>query len=370
LDFWLASREALARLQASPEEPGNDALVGVRVLVVDDSDVNLDVTKRILESKGAQVWLARNGQEAFEHVQAEPHAVDVVLMDVQMPVLDGHGATRRIRLELGLTELPIIALTAGALSSERQRATVAGMDDYLIKPFDAHALVWSILRHVKPVRSPPTEQIEGAGGTRPKTALPWPEIEGIDSSDARVRLTDDFGMFQAMLKRLLDEFSDVTMPAPTNDRAALAVQAGRMHKLVGSAGTLGATAIQQLAGEAEAACAAGDVDRATSFATRLAGLLQGLRRSAAAALAEYPTETEEEVAPVGAEIEPHAVVDLIDLLRQQSLSAMDRFSSISRQLQCLLGKESFELVRSHVDNLRFSDAANALEENQVKKSAA
>ena len=64
------------------------------------------------------------------------------------------------------------------------------------------------------------------------------------------------------------------------------------------------------------------------------------------------------------------MVDLIDLLRQQSLSAMDRFSSISRQLQSLLGKESYELVRDHVDNLRFSDAANALEETQVKKSAA
>jgi CheY-like chemotaxis protein/two-component sensor histidine kinase len=370
LDFWLASREALARLQASPEEPGNDALVGVRVLVVDDSDVNLDVTKRILESKGAQVWLASNGQEAFEHIQAEPHAVDVVLMDVQMPVLDGHGATRRIRLELGLTELPIIALTAGALSSERQRATVAGMDDYLIKPFDANALVWSILRHVKPCRNPPTGEIDGASGALAPAALPWPEIEGIDSNDARVRLTDDFGMFREMLKRLLDEFSDITMPALTNDRAALAVQAGRMHKLVGSAGTLGATAIQQLAGEAEAACVAGEVDRATSVATRLAGLLQGLRQSAAAALAEDPAETEEELPLFGAEIEPQIVVDLIDLLRLQNLSAMDRFNSISRQLQCLLGKESYELVRSHVDNLRFSDAANALEENQVKKSAA
>ena len=143
-----------------------------------------------------------------------------------------------------------------------------------------------------------------------------------------------------------------------------------MHKLVGSAGTLGATAIQQLAGEAEAACVAGEVDRATSVATRLAGLLQGLRRSAAAALAEYPAKTEEELPLVGAEIEPQVVVDLIDLLRLQNLSAMDRFSSMSRQLQCLLGKESYELVRSHVDNLRFTDAANALEENQVKKSAA
>jgi PAS domain S-box-containing protein len=370
LDFWLASPEVLARLQASPEEPGEDALLGVRVLVVDDSDVNLDVTKRILESKGAQVWLASNGQEAFEHIQTDPDDVDVVLMDVQMPVLDGHAATRRIRLELGLTELPIIALTAGALSSERHRATVAGMDDYLIKPFDARALVGSILRHVKPGSNPRTRLIAGAVETTAQAASPWPEIDGIDSNDARGRLNDDLGMFRAMLKRLLDEFSDVTMPVPTHDRLALALQAGRMHKLVGSAGTLGATAIQRLAGEAEAAYAAGEADRATGLATTLAGLLQELRRSAAAALAADPAETEKEVPPVGAGIEPQAVVDLIELLRQQSLSAMDRFSSISRQLHSLLGKESYELVRNHVDNLRFNDAANALEQTQVKKSAA
>jgi hypothetical protein len=137
-----------------------------------------------------------------------------------------------------------------------------------------------------------------------------------------------------------------------------------------TAGTLGATAIQQLAGEAEAACVAGEVDRATGVATRLAGLLQGLRRSAAAALAEDPAETVEELPLFGAEIESQVMVDLIVLLRLQNLSAMDRFSSISRQLQCHLGKESYELVRDHVDNLRFSDAANALEETQVKKSAA
>jgi DNA-binding response OmpR family regulator len=109
----------------------------------------------------------------------------VVLMDVQMPVLDGHDATRRIRLELRLADLPIIALTAGALSSERQRATSAGMDDYIIKPFNAQALVNSILRHVKPASAQLARQIDGAPETRAQAAVPWPEIEGIDSSDVR-----------------------------------------------------------------------------------------------------------------------------------------------------------------------------------------
>ena len=239
------------------------------------------------------------------------------------------------------------------------------MDDYIIKPFDAHALVGSILRHVKPGGTLPTRRIAATNQSPAQAAVPWPEIEGIDASDARERLTDDFGLFRSMLKRLLDEFADVAMPAGMVDGAALAVQAGRMHKLRGGAGMLGAAAIQQLAGEAEAACAAGEVDRATHLATRLAALLQRRQRSAAATLAANPAKSEEEAPLVGATIEPQALADLIDLLRQQSLSAMDRFSSLSRPLQCVLGKESYELVRSHIDNLQFSDAANALEETRL-----
>ena len=118
-----------------------------RVLVAEDNLVNRLVVTAILKKHGHSYVTVENGAEAVIAVQ-QGH-FDVVLMDVQMPVLDGHDATRRIRRELGLTDLPIIALTAGALSSERQRAADAGMDYFILKPFSAEALVRSILRHVK-----------------------------------------------------------------------------------------------------------------------------------------------------------------------------------------------------------------------------
>jgi CheY-like chemotaxis protein len=282
-------------------------------------------------------------------------------MDLQMPILDGHDATRRIRLELGLLDLPIIALTAGALSSERQRATAAGMDDFIIKPFDAPVLVDSILRHVGPASGQLARRIDAAPATRAQALVPWPEIEGIDSSDARERLSDDFGLFRSMLKRLLDEFSDVAIPLVAQDPRALAVHAGRLHKLRGSAGLLGAKAIQQLAGEAEAACAAGQLELAAHLATRLATELQRLERSANPLLEAARAQADDAALADGDALEPRALADLVDLLRQQSLSALDRFNAISPQLRRRLGKESFERVRDHIDNLRFSDAARALE---------
>jgi CheY-like chemotaxis protein len=133
-----------------PSQPvpaaARSALRGVRVLVADDSEINLIVARKILELQGASVALARNGAEAVERLKAGPDAFDVVLMDLQMPVLDGYDATRRIRSELSLTRLPIIALTADARSSERLRTEAAGMNDFMSKPFEVDTLIRAIRR--------------------------------------------------------------------------------------------------------------------------------------------------------------------------------------------------------------------------------
>jgi CheY-like chemotaxis protein/nitrogen-specific signal transduction histidine kinase len=362
LDFGLASPEALARLEVDPTAP--DALLGVHVLVVDDSDINLDVTERILTLAGARVTLARNGREAFDILLAESGAIDVVLMDVQMPVLNGHDATRLIRSEPGLTEVPIIALTAGALSSERERAHAAGMDDFIIKPFDAQSLVRSILRHVKPWESQRFQTSALAPEGRVPSVAPWLEIEGIDSKDARARLRDDFGLFRTMLQRLLDEFSDVAVPERADDAAAVAAHVGRMHKLSGSAGTLGATAIQRLAGEAEAASSSGDMARARPLATQLAGTLQALRLSAAPVLMAGRARSEAEALTGNDPIEPQALAELIALLRQQRMSAVECFNSLSPRLRGLLGKRSFAVVSDYIGQLKFVEAANAISDVQ------
>jgi CheY-like chemotaxis protein len=258
------------------------ALLGVRVLVVDDSEINLDMTRRVLEIQGAQVFLANNGREAFAFLEADGRAVDVVLMDIQMPVLDGHDATRRIRLELSLADLPIIALTAGALSSVRQQASAAGMNDYIIKPFDPQALVSRILRHVKPTRVQGPPPAGAAFKTQAPTATSqWCDIEGIDSSDACKRVGGDFGLFRSMLARFLQEFADVAIP-PGGGEVGLEFHRARMHKLRGSAGMLGAKTIQNLAGETEAACAIGERERAADLAKQLAAYLERMQHNAAA----------------------------------------------------------------------------------------
>ena len=119
---------------AADPPPAMSGLAGRRLLVVDDSEINREVVKQALELEGVMVTLAEDSRQALTLLRQPSDAYDAVLMDVQMPELDGLTATRLIRTELGLTELPIIALTAGVLPHQRQEALAAGMNDVLPKP--------------------------------------------------------------------------------------------------------------------------------------------------------------------------------------------------------------------------------------------
>jgi len=139
--FWF--EVALERALSSPP-PGrridaSERLDGLRALIVDDSELNREIVRRILEGQGAIATCCSDGASALELLRSH-RQFDVVLMDVQMPVLDGREATRSIRHELGLKELPIIGLTAGTLRSDRDRSLEAGMTDLIGKPFDPQTL--------------------------------------------------------------------------------------------------------------------------------------------------------------------------------------------------------------------------------------
>ena len=122
-------------------------LQGLRLLVVDDSPINLKLAERVLEREGAEVTLMSDGQQALDALRAHPAGFDLVLMDIHMPVMDGLTATRAIREELGLGTLPVIALTAGVLAEEKQNALGAGVNDFLPKPMDLEQVVTMIRQY-------------------------------------------------------------------------------------------------------------------------------------------------------------------------------------------------------------------------------
>jgi PAS domain S-box-containing protein len=135
--------------EAPAQAVGSRILSGAKVLIVDDSEINWVVAQHILQGQGARAVACGSGVEALEHLRRSPNGFDIVLMDVQMPTMDGNEATRRIRAELQLKTLPIIALTAGALVSERERSLQAGMNAVLTKPFEPTALIGIVRRYIE-----------------------------------------------------------------------------------------------------------------------------------------------------------------------------------------------------------------------------
>ena len=144
-EFRKTERSALQQKPTHEERAANDiALNNISLLLVDDNPINRKIMSRLLEAEGMQITLASNGQKAVDKIQQE--SFDVVLMDMQMPVLSGIDATIIIREQLGLTDLPIIALTANALKEDMERCLDAGMNDFIAKPINSEDVKAKIIK--------------------------------------------------------------------------------------------------------------------------------------------------------------------------------------------------------------------------------
>ena len=345
-------------------------LAGVRVLVVDDSDINLEVAQRILEKQGATVTTCSDGLAALEQVRANSQRLDIVLMDVQMPTLDGNEATRRIRTDLQLKTLPIVALTAGALVAERQRALEAGMNDFISKPFDPQALIRKVRRLVEEARGEPIPMvILDAQFTLSPTDRPK-LMPSIDAGIVQQMFGDDLTLFKSLLVRLLQEYTDLAVPISVSpdDQTLRAQLTGRAHKLKGSAGMIGATDIMRLAGATEKALNQG----------RSVDAVEGLLRQLAAALTTLTEETRsyskqqvewDASTATAALVHPDAgtaeLDELFALLESQNLAALDKFNLISPSLGEKVGALRFDRLRNAIENLDFHQGAQLLKETRL-----
>ena len=227
-------------------------LAGLRLLVVEDNPNNQQVARELLEDEGALVRIAGNGREAVDAVAGA--AFDAVLMDLQMPVMDGYTATSRIRQDLRRLRLPIIAMTANAMASDREACLAAGMNEHIGKPFDTEQLVRLLLRltgAAQPADAAPAHGPQ-ARQTLPAAVRAAATAAGVDIDAALDRLGGRTGIYQRLLRNFV---GDLGATAATLDehaqRGDLQALARQLHALKGLAATLGVTALAVRAAQAE-----------------------------------------------------------------------------------------------------------------------
>ncbi|MDR3417927.1 MAG: response regulator [Nevskia sp.] len=239
-----------ARTVAAVEMPRFE---GARILLVEDNEVNREVAQEILQQTGASITLAGNGREAVDAVA--PGRFDLVLMDMQMPVMDGEEATRILRGNPALRDLPIIAITANAMAGDRERFLAAGVNDHVSKPINVADLFATLKRWMRPAAGAGP----AAGGDAPAGAVAGlPAVPGIDLAQGLERVNGNAALYLRVLKKFRDSqagaMARIRTALERGDRDTATREA---HSVAGAAGTVGATSLYEAAREVEAACRAG-----------------------------------------------------------------------------------------------------------------
>jgi PAS domain S-box-containing protein len=250
--------DAHPRLRQSPLEPRLPRLPGLRILLVEDNPVNQRVARELLQAEGAQVTLASQGREGVDCLLrslVDGPLFDLVLMDLQMPVMDGLQATRLIREQPGLQTLPVIAMTANAMAEDRQQCLSVGMNDHLGKPFHIDQLVALVQRWVPQARG----EVESPAGVADKVAEPPSasdtDLPVLNEADALQRLGGDHELLDMLCPLLAEELPGVCASwHALVDAGQWEAAADCVHGLKGSAGAVGADRLAAVAAQVERAC--------------------------------------------------------------------------------------------------------------------
>ncbi|WP_157270230.1 ATP-binding protein [Azohydromonas aeria] len=337
-------------------------LDGVRVMVVDDVAANIEVAQLLLEAEGAVCITAQHGHEALERLRQASGGVDVVLMDLQMPDIDGFEVAQRMRTEPALARLPVIALSAGVLPHQRERALAVGMNGFIAKPFEAEGLVAAILEWAPPRRPAAREPVPATARAAKPPQEAFPVIAGIDGQKARQRFMGDGALFLRLLQGLRDEFADVIdLVRAEVDRGQPAAAAMRVHRLCGVAGIMLADTLAAAAAELEAALRSEEpveLDAKIQAVGDALGLLIGAMPARVEA-AKVSAATGQDAAPV--QPRPDHVAALLEAVREGDTGALDRFETLRSVLTQRYGVEAVARLDQALYGFRFEEAGSMLQ---------
>ncbi len=347
---------------------------GARILLVEDNEINQQVASELLEKAGLIVAVANNGREGVR--AAAQGEYDVVLMDIQMPEMDGLEATRQIRAigKADVAALPIIAMTANAMAGDRERSLDAGMNDHVTKPIDPDELFSALLRWIKPgEREVPVGFVEHQGAQeRQESRESVPEIPGIDSESGIGRVGGNARLYRELLGKFVRDYAqahqDVIDALGRNDRE-LAQRIA--HTVKGTSGNIGASDLSTAAAAVESAIAKDDHVALPTVLTVFNERLQDVMKVLKPVLEQGGTEEKKggdlvqgDIAKLGdllRELQPHVVKQKPKLCKEMMLE-LARFawpaaysgdiSTLARLLGGYKFREAQEILGSLLERLK------------------
>jgi len=345
------------------------SIKGASILVAEDNELNQEVAMGLLTEVGFNVTIANNGAETLDFLNKNTY--DVVLMDMQMPVMDGVTATQEIRKNPDWKDLPIIAMTANAMTQDRERCLAAGMNDHVAKPIDPEELYRALLQWIKPRASANTSA--QTNSTKTQTAARSasgpiaPVIEGVGVQLGLKRVLGKVPAYLSMLGKYLE--SQPTLPtefrqALANNDMATAERLAHTAKAVN--GNIGATRLQQQAEELEQLCHSGAAHELiettlTIFEEGLYTLLRNLE-------AALPAKAEAQAATYDMNLVKPVVQKLVALLAADDSEACDYFAENASVIRSVVESPVFARIEKAIGNFDFEKALAIVKEQAVFSS--
>ncbi|WP_426992577.1 response regulator [Methylomonas sp. CM2] len=325
-----------------------------RLLLVEDNEMNQQIARELLQSWGYRVDVAGDGAEALTKLRGDSY--DAVLMDMQMPIMNGVEATREIRKIPELVDLPVLAMTANAMSQDRDECLAAGMNDHIAKPIEPDDLLALLQRWlVRPPRRPP----------EPTARSPVPEnVPGLDSAAGLRRMLGETDFYLAMLKKFVEGQADAA------EAIGAALTGGdretarrRAHTLKGLAGNIGALPVAELAEQLESRLRGGEA--LDAFAPLLAAIGDQLQVLSAGLQPWLPEEAAVEAPPPAAGEFQTALNRLKALLGDDDAESGD-YLAANAQLFAGAFPRRYAELRKAVDNFEFAKALALLNETDAE----
>jgi signal transduction histidine kinase/CheY-like chemotaxis protein len=347
-------------------------LRGAHLLLVEDNEINQQVASELLEQAGLKITIANHGREGVEILSAQQDAFDGVLMDIQMPIMDGYSATREIRKDARFKKIPIIAMTANAMAQDREQALDAGMNDHVAKPIDIKELFevlgkWIEVAEQRRIERglPAREALPDVSGNS-TTATEVPELEGIDTSGGLKRMGGNSALYLKILRKFHGGQADAVERIRTAVEAGDAQSAQReAHTLKGLAGNIGAQALNEVAQRVEQLFRNGEAG--DSIETSLAKLQTELAR----VMTALNQLGEHNAAPASGDTldssqVPVLLAQLRELLEDDDTDAEQPVEALTSLLAGTPQASLLAELSGHLDDYDFDAALDALARLQRK----
>jgi two-component system sensor histidine kinase/response regulator len=374
--FWFTARlgKGVARAknvdqQAETAIVNLAAIKGSSILLVEDNEFNQQIASELLTDAGFKVDVAENGQKSIEML--DKRAYDIVLMDMQMPVMDGVTATREIRRDERFKDLPILAMTANVMDTDIEKCRAAGMWDHIGKPIDPDELFGKLVKWMKPRKmeevreTAETPPVETQKETKKEEAKPapqddLPEIPGLDTGLGLKRVMGKKAFYLDMLRKYIDNQGEAPVQIRQSLDAGDFATAERLaHTAKGVSGNIGATQVQALAATLEKAIREKmpreEIGEALeAFAMAHGKLVTPLKEAFPAAAVV------KEVAPVDAAKAAEVFEKMREFLANDDSEAGDYLDAEIAALRSILGAEHFGPFERAVKQYDFAQALELL----------